>query len=148
MTITANAQQVTPKPATKAISRHLTTVARVAMGIIFTVMGLNGFLNFLPQPTTPMPDGAVKFSLALAESGYLMQLTMGVQVIVGVLLLVNRFVPLALVLLAPVVVNIFAFHLFLAPDGLPVAIVVAALEIALAWANRDAFRSVLRATRR
>jgi hypothetical protein len=72
---------------------------------------------------------------------------MGVQLLVGVLLLVNRFVPLALALLAPVVVNIFAFHVFLAPAGLPVAIAVSVLEVCLAWAYRDAFRSMLRAAR-
>jgi hypothetical protein len=54
---------------------------------------------------------------------------------------------LALALLAPVVVNIFAFHVFLAPQGLPVAIAVSALEVCLAWAYRDAFRSMLRAAR-
>jgi hypothetical protein len=62
-----------------------------------------------------------------------------------VLLLVNRFVPLALTLLAPIVVGIFTFHVFLAPSGLVIAIAVAAAEIYLAWAHRDAFRPMLRA---
>jgi len=65
------------------------------------------------------------------------------QTLGGALLLVNRFVPLALALLAPVVVNIILFHLFLAPSGLPIATVVLVLELFLAWSHRAAFRSML-----
>jgi hypothetical protein len=68
---------------------------------------------------------------------------MGTQLIVGLLLLTNRFVPLALALIAPVVVNIVAFHIFLAPSGLPLALVVLVLEVYLAWAYRNAFRPML-----
>ncbi len=125
-------------------SRHLVTAGRIVLGLLFSVTGLNGFLNFLPQDPGAMPDGALAFSGALAATGYVLPLTMGVQLISGILLLLNRFVPLALALLAPVVVNIFAFHVFLAPSGLVIAIVVAALEIGLAWAHRDAFRPMLR----
>jgi hypothetical protein len=112
------------------------------MGLIFLVMGLNGFLNFLPQPAT-MPEGAVAFSVALMKTGYMLPLLMGTQVIVGVLLLANRFVPLALAVLAPIVVNIFAFHAFLAPSGLVVAVVVVALELYLAWTYRKVYRPML-----
>jgi hypothetical protein len=68
-------------------------------------------------------------------------------VTVGALLLANRFVPLALVLIAPVIVNIFAFHAFLAPSGLVVASALVALELTLAWVNRSAYRSLLAPTR-
>jgi uncharacterized membrane protein YphA (DoxX/SURF4 family) len=131
--------------ATRSLTRHLPTVVRVVLGLLFFVTGLNGFLNFLPQNAESMPEGALAFSAALAQTGYMLPLAMGVQLLSGILLLVNRFVPLALALLAPVVVNIFAFHAFLAPDGLVLAIAVAAMEVGLAWAHRDAFRSMLRA---
>jgi len=148
MTITANTtESTTATTATKSFTRHFTTTARIVLGFIFTVTGFNGFFQFLPQPTAPMPDGAMAFSVSLAETGYMLELTSGVQAITGLLLLAGRFVPLALALLAPVVVNIFLFHVFLAPEGLTIAIVVAALEIGLAWAYRDAFRPMLRATR-
>lgn len=127
--------------------RHLPTAGRVVLGLLFSVTGLNGFVGFLPQDTSGMTDGAVAFSVALAQTGYLMPLAMGVQLVSGILLLANRFVPLALALLAPVVVNIVAFHVFLAPTGLTTAAVVAALEVGLAWAYRDSFRPMLRATR-
>lgn len=126
------------------INRIITAVARILLGALFTFSGLNGFLQFLPQSTEGFPAGAVAFSTALGETGYMMQLTMGVELVVGILLLVNRFVPLALALLAPVVVNIVAFHVFLAPAGTGMSFVIAALEVYLAWAYRAAFRPMLR----
>lgn len=125
------------------ISRYLPHAARVLLGLIFAVMGLNGFLYFLPQPSTPIPQAAVAFLGALAATGYMVPLSSGTQVIVGVLLLTNRFVPLALALIAPVIVNIVAVHVFLAPSGLPVAMVVLALELYLAWTYRQAYRPML-----
>jgi uncharacterized membrane protein YphA (DoxX/SURF4 family) len=122
----------------------LTLIARILMGLIFFVFGLNGFLHFIPQPKT-MPDGAMAFFGALMNTHYMLPLIMGTQVLCGALLLANRFVPLALALIAPVVVNIVAFHAFLEPAGLPMAAVVLALELYLAWAYRSAFRPMLAA---
>ena len=122
--------------------RVATIIVRLLLGLIFTVFGLNGFLHFLPMP--PMPEPATAFFSGLAASHYMLPLLFLTQTIGGVLLLLGTFVPLALVLLAPVVLNIFLFHLFLAPDGMPMAIVVALLECFLAWAHRDAFAPILR----
>jgi uncharacterized membrane protein YphA (DoxX/SURF4 family) len=128
----------------KFVATHvLPATARILMGLLFLVTGLNGFLNFLPQPTTPMPEKAMAFAGAMMKTGYFFPLVMGTQLVVGLLLLSNRFVPLALVLIAPVVVNIIAFHVFLAPAGLGLAGVVLALELYLAWTYRRAYRSVL-----
>ncbi len=115
------------------------------MGLMFLVFGLNGFLRFIPEPKDPMPEGAVAFAIALMNTGYMMQLVSGTQLLVGVLLLANRFVPLALALLAPILVGILTFHLFLAPKGTGIAIVVLVMELYLAWAYRSAFRPMLRA---
>jgi hypothetical protein len=90
-----------------------------------------------------LPEGALAFAGALFKTGYMMPLVAGTQVLVGLLLLANRFVPLALALIAPVVVNIVAFHVYLAPSGLPIAIVVLALEVYLAWCYRQAYRPML-----
>jgi hypothetical protein len=111
--------------------------ARIVLGAIFFIFGLNGFLHFLPQPA--MPDAAVAFFGALAATGYMIPLLFGTQVVGGALLLA-RLVPLALVVLAPVIVDIVLFHVFLAPDGLPLAIVVSLLASFLAWVHRDAYR--------
>ena len=118
------------------------TVARVLMGLIFLLMGLNGFFFFLPQPAT-LPAGVVALSTAFMQSGYLFQLIMGTQVVVGVLLLSNRFVPLALAVIAPVIVNIISYHIFLWPASIGLPLLVLALEIYLAWAYRAAFRPML-----
>ncbi len=127
---------------TRSVARYLPHAARVALGLIFTVTGLNGFLNFLPAPAS-MPEGAIAFAGALMKTGYLFPLLMGTQIVAGVLLLSNRFVPLALALLAPLVVNIVAFHVFLSAPGLALALLVLALEVYLAWAYRGAYQPML-----
>src|SRR5580658_9073530 len=126
-----------------SISRFAPSAARLLLGLVFVVFGLNGFLQFLPMP--PAPDKAMAFMGALAASGYMFPLIKVVEVIGGALLLSNRFVPLALALVAPNVVNIVLFHTVLAPAGLPVALVVLALEVFMAWSYRDAYASMLRA---
>ena len=118
-------------------------VARLLLALIFVVFGLNGFLHFIPQPAPPEP--AMALFGALIATGYMLPLIMGTQLLVGVLLLANRFVPLALALIAPIIVNIVAFHVALAPSGLPLALVVLALELLLAWSYRGAFRPMLAA---
>src|SRR5438552_3444331 len=123
--------------------RYLSTIARILMGLGFTVFGLNGFLNFIPQPSKPMPEGAVAFVGAMMKTGYLFQMVMGTQLLVGVLLLLNLFVPLALVLIMPILLNIIAFHIFLAPSGLAPGLILMAIELYLAWAYRGYYRSVL-----
>ena len=125
------------------IARHGAPAARVLLGLVFLVFGLNGFLNFIPPPATPLPDRAMAFFVAMIGTGYLLPLIAGTQALAGALLLANRFVPLALVLLAPVIVNIVAFHVFLEPSGLVIALVVLALESFLLWSHRAAYRGVL-----
>jgi uncharacterized membrane protein YphA (DoxX/SURF4 family) len=129
----------------KSFARYLPLIARIVMGLGFTVFGLNGFLHFIPEPKTPMPEGAGAFAGALMKTGYMFQMIAGTQLLVGVLLLLNRFVPLALVLIMPVLVNIIAFHLFLAPAGWIPGAVFMALELYLAWAYRKSYCSVLAA---
>jgi len=127
------------------ITRHLPVVARYLMGLPLLVFGLNGFLNFIPQPETPMPEGAAAFAGALVNSGYMMQLIAVTLLVVGLLLVVNRFVPLALALFAPFILNSVLFHVFLERSGLPIAVVFLVLELYLAWTYRAAFRPMLAA---
>ena len=123
----------------------LPTVARILLGLPLVVFGLNGFLNFIPPPSTPLPEGAAAFAGALVASGYMMQLIGATHLIVGTLLLINRFVPLALALFAPFIVNSIAFHIFLERSGLIMALIFLALELYLAWCYRAAFRPMLAA---
>ncbi len=124
-------------------ARYLPAIARILMGLIFFVFGLNGFLNFVPQPKTPVPEGALAFVGAMMKTGYMIRLIAGTQVFVGVLLLTNRFVPLALAIIAPVIVNIVAFHLFLSSVGIVLGVLVLVLELYLAWSYRHVFRHML-----
>ena len=129
----------------KSFTRFFPTVARILMGVPLFVFGLNGFLNFIPAPTTPLPEGAMAFVGALMKSGYMFQLIAVTQAIVGLFLLTNRFVPLALVLFAPFIVNSIAFHYFLEPSGMIMACVFLAFELYLAWTYRAAYRPLLTA---
>lgn len=126
-----------------SISNKLPSIARVVLGLVFFVFGLNGFLHFLPQP--PMSGPPADFAGALFATGYMFPLIKGTEVAAGLLLLSNRYVPLALAVLAPVVVNIVAFHAFLAPAGLVLPIVVLGLELYLARSYRGAFAPMLQA---
>jgi putative oxidoreductase len=129
----------------KGIRRYVTATIRVLLGLAFTTFGLNLFFKFIPQPETPMPANVMAFVGALANSGYMMQLIGVTQLIVGLLLLANRFVPLALALITPFLVNSVAFHVFLERSGLPMAMVFTVLVAYLAWAYRNAFRPMLAA---
>jgi putative oxidoreductase len=115
-------------------------IARILLGLIFLVFGLNGFLHFIPMG--PMPTGtAGQFIGALFQSHYV-YIVSALQVAGGVLLLVNRYVPLGLVLLGPVIVNIVLFHLLMDPKGLPLAIVLVILWGILAFRNRQYFSGI------
>jgi uncharacterized membrane protein YphA (DoxX/SURF4 family) len=141
-TVLAASTVETPRP--RAIARHAATAARVLLGLVFFAFGLDGFLHFVPQPDpSTMPAGSLALAGALMASGYMFPLIKGTEVLVGALLLANRFVPLALVLLAPVMVNIVLFHAFLAPSGIGMAIALVALQLFLAWTNRRAYRPLL-----
>lgn len=128
------------------MTRHVPTVARVLLGLVFFVFGLNGFLHFMPNP--PVPARAGEFLGALAATGYMFPVIKGTEVVAGALLLGGRFVPLALVLLAPVIVNIVLFHLILAPGAYGILALIVGLEVFLAWSYRDSFAAVLRADAR
>jgi putative oxidoreductase len=122
--------------------RIAAVVARYLAGVIFLVMGLNGFLNLIHFP--PPTGVAAQFMGALYVSHYLWVI-FAFQVVAGVLLLVNRYVPLAVAALAPVLVNIFTFHITMAPAGLPMAIFVAVLWAVVFIDVRSAFSGLFQA---
>jgi putative oxidoreductase len=116
--------------------KKVALVARILLGLIFLLFGLNGFLHFIPMP--PPTGLAGQYFTVLFVSHYLV-LVFLVQVIGGILLLANRFVPLAIALLGPVLVNILMFHFLLAPAGLPLAVFTAALWLIVFFSVRQAF---------
>ena len=117
-----------------------TLIARILLGLLFLVFGLNGFLHFIPM--TPPAGLAGQYMGALFLSHYFVAVFL-LETIGGALLLVNRFVPLALILLGPVLVNILLFHALMAPEGLPMALFAIALWAILFYRVRRAFAGVL-----
>src|SRR5437763_450731 len=115
-------------------------IARFLLGLVFLVFGLNGFLHFIH---TALPTGtAGRFVGALLASNYLVVVFL-LQLVSAILLLANRHVPLALTLLAPIIVNILLFHMLLAPSGLLLAMVVTMLWIVVFLSVRSAFAGLL-----
>jgi hypothetical protein len=112
------------------------TIARFLAGMIFLVFGLNGFLNFIPLP----PPGAIAGqSMGAPYASHYLWVIFTFQVNAAVLLLVNRYVPLAVAVLAPVIVNILVFHALMAPSGLPLALFVPVLWAVIFVEVRPAF---------
>ena len=117
-----------------------TIIARVLLGLIFVVFGSNAFLHFLPMP--PLPRGITgEYLHAFFASGYVYVIG-AFQVIGGLLVLIGRFVPLGLTILGAIIVNIWAFHILMAPElgGMIPAVVVLILELFLVLRYREAFR--------
>lgn len=125
------------------VMRTAVTVVRLLLGAMLFVLGLNGFLHFIPQPPGPAAGGAFLGALA---SGNVMGLVKTVETLVGALLLAGRFVPLALVMLVPVAVGIVVYHLTFDPAGGVLGYVLAAMLVFLLWAYRAALLPLLRPT--
>ena len=119
------------------------TIARYLLGLVFLIFGLNKFFDFIPSG--PLPAGAAgQFVGALFASHYIMAVG-AFETVGGLLLLVNRYVPFALCLLAPVIVNILLTGTLLTHMALPSGIVVAILWIVVYWRVRSAFAGIYQA---
>jgi len=123
--------------------RIAVTIARYLLGLLFTAFGLNGFLHFLPQlpPAAPL---ALQYVSVMSMSHYFV-LVFAIQLLAGILLLANRYVPLALTLLAPVIVNILLFHSLMDPGGIGPGLFVTILWLLVFVRVRSAFGGLLQA---
>ncbi len=115
------------------------TVFRYLLGAVFLIFGLNGFFNFLPAFDVPLKAQA--FMGGLSAAPYFFPLLKGLEVLAGVFLLSNRFVPLAIAILGPITLNIFLFHLTLTPIN-PVAFVIFLGNLFLVYAYQDHFKGI------
>ena len=115
-------------------------IARILLGLVFVVFGFNGFLHFIPMK---MPTGALaaQYFGALYLSHYLVPVML-LQIIGGALLLSSRFIPIALVILGPVIVNIVLYHSLMAPEGVPLALIVTLLWLIIFFGVRKAFAGI------
>ena len=111
-------------------------IARMLLGLMFCIFGLNGFLNFLHGS---LPGGMAGTFLGVLIQSHYVYFVSGIQLIAGILLLINRYVPLALVLLAAVIANILVFHLTMQLSGIPPGIFAAILWLIVASRYRASF---------
>jgi putative oxidoreductase len=120
----------------------VTHISRFLLGLIVLVFGLNGFLHFIPMP--PPSGVAGQFLGAMFVSKYLLVVS-GLQVISGALLLINRYVPLALTILGPIIVNILLFHVLMNPAGFGLALIVSVLWVLVFASVHSAFAGIFQA---
>lgn len=118
-----------------------TLVARVLLGLMFTVFGLNGFLHFIPTP--PYPGLAGQYMNVLVASHYMVPVFV-LQLGAGLLFLLNRYVPLALTLIAPVIVNILLFHVLMNPTGIVPGAIATVCWLFVFYSARPAFAGIFR----
>ena len=124
------------------MKNRIAIVLRVLLGLIFFIFGLNGFFHFIPLPP-PANPAAGAYMGGLFQSGYFFPLLALVQTLAGALLLAGLFVPLALLLLAPVTLHILLYHIFLDPAGMGLALLVVILNASLGWIYLESFQGVL-----
>ncbi|RXR24113.1 DoxX protein [Flavobacterium stagni] len=119
-----------------------TRIVRILLGLILVVFGLNKLMPspFIPLPQLP-PDAAA-FMTSLASTGYVLKVVGILEVVIGALLLLKKWVAFALILLAPISLNILLFHMFLDASGMAVAIVIAALNGILIYKHWSQYRSL------
>ncbi len=118
-------------------------IARILLGLMVLIFGLNKFFQFIPMP--PLPQEATDFMGAMAKTGYLLPIVAIVEIITGILLLLKKFVPLALVILFPVLLNAFLFHLFLDLPGIGGAAFAIAMNVYLFLAHKESYQEILKA---
>ncbi len=113
---------------------------RWGFGLLLLIFGANGIFHFIPAPA--YPPAAEKFRRALVDSGYMLPCWKAVELVGALLLIADKYVPFSLVILAPVLVNIFLFHWFLSRRGLWLAAILILSEAILALAYRNAFANL------
>jgi putative oxidoreductase len=123
------------------MNKKVYTGARIILGLGFLIFGINGFLNFMPNP--PMTAEAGALLGAFAKTGYFFPMIKIIETAVGVLLLANLFAPLAIVLISPILLGVTTIHLFLNPAGLPMMVLLHVLHGIVAYGFRDYYKSVL-----
>ena len=121
-------------------------IARTLLGLLFFVFGLEFFLKFMNMAQPPMSPAATAFNTGLYGSGYFFQFLKGLEVVCGLALLLNRFTAFFLLVLFPITVNIFLFHVELAPDGAAMGAGILVVHLFLGYAYRKYYASIFTAS--
>lgn len=123
--------------------QRLQQAVRFIYGLLWTVFGLNYFFHFLQNPT--MSEAGQAFSGAIYDTGYLFPLIKIIEISCGIMLLSGLYIPLALILLAPILVGIVSLHIFLNPAGIPMSVILVIMHLALMIRNKEAYSGILKA---
>jgi len=121
------------------MNSKVTMALRIILGLVLIIFGANKFGHFMPSPE--LTGDAATFMGALFGAGYFTILGV-LEIVIGLLLILNKWVPFALVLLAPLVVNFLIFHLKYNMEGIGPAAIVSLLTIVLLYANKDKFKTL------
>lgn len=124
------------------MNKKVALIARIFLGLVFLVFGVNGFIQVLPMPVPPEEAG--RFMSALLDTGYFFVFLKLVEISCAIMLLSGLYVPLALVILSPIVINILLFHIFLDTSGLVMGVIVFMLTLIVAKAYEASFVEVLK----
>ncbi len=120
------------------MNSKFTTILRLLLGIALLVFGINKFFPFIP--IFDMAPAAANFIESLESTGYVLYMVAFLEIVIGFLLVIKKWVPFALILLAPIAFNIFLFHIFLDVSGIAVAIIIAAINVILIYKYWKAYR--------
>lgn len=121
--------------------KKATTIARILLGAIFTLFSLMYFFNMMPAQE--MHGATATFMTGLFSSGYMMTLVKAIELICGIALITGQFVPLTTVVIFPITLNIFLFHAFLEPASVAMSIVLLALNLFLAYTQKEHYQLIL-----
>ncbi len=122
------------------MNAKLSMILRILLGLVLVIFGANKFFNFMPAMEMPKPAG--NFMMAMMATGYMLKLVGATEVVVGLLLITKKWMPFALVVLAPISVNMVFFHLALAPAGIGPAAIVTIINILLIYDNWDKYKGL------
>lgn len=121
----------------------LFTITRLSLGLLFVIFGTNGFLNFIPMPT-PTPE-ATEFLGALFKTGFIFPVIKSIEILVGLSLLANRFVSLALVTITPILTVIALHNFILDPNGIPLTLLIIGMFSILVYRNKESYQQLISA---
>ena len=123
------------------MNKNIHTGARLILGLVFVIFGLNGFLHFMPNPTPTAEAGAL--FVAFGKTGYFFPMIKSIEVLVGGMFLTNLFAPLAAVIITPVLVGITTIHLFLNPSSIPLMIILHVLHGIIVFGYKKNYQGLL-----
>jgi len=125
------------------MKKKIILVVSILFGLMFINAGLNKFFNYIPVPAD-MPEKMMKAMTAMMEIGWLMPLVAVAEIVGGVLFMITKFRALGAIIIFPVMVGILLTNVFIAPSGLPMALVLLAINLWIIFENREKYLPMIK----